>query len=348
MPDAAFWQTPASGPLLRAIASALDGLAQGSAVNASIAVALSGGADSAMLAAHAARVARQRGLALHCLHVHHGLQASADDWQEHAHTLARLLGLSCHTCYVRIEAAASRSDGIESAARDARYAALAGLAHALGIQHVLLAHHLDDQAETVLLRLLRGAGPTGLAAMAPLTVRDGITYARPWLDIRRDLILAQAGAFARHTGWKPVQDPTNVDEHYTRAAVRERLAPALNDRWPGWQGALARHARQSAELRDILDEVAAQDFATLAPSADGTDFSLAAWRLLSAPRQALVLRHWLAGLGLRMPTDARLRDLMRQLRQLHALGHDRQMQVKHGDYLIVCKRGRVGVERAVY
>ncbi len=235
MPDAAFWQTPASGPLLRAIASALDGLAQGSAVNASIAVALSGGADSAMLAAHAARVARQRGLALHCLHVHHGLQASADDWQEHAHTLARLLGLSCHTCYVRIEAAASRSDGIESAARDARYAALAGLAHALGIQHVRCWRITSTtKPETVLQYCAccagRAYGPWPPWRRLPL--RDGITYARPWPGhIRRDPHSGPGGAPLPGTrAGSQCLDPTNVDEHYTRACcARTGWASTLND-----------------------------------------------------------------------------------------------------------------------
>src|SRR5690606_21247283 len=111
--------------------------------------------------------------------------------------------------------------------------------------------------------------------------------------------------------------------------------------WPGWQGNLLRHARQSAELKEVLDEVAAQDFGTLDPSADGGSFSLAAWRGLSHGRQALVLRYWLSQLSQRMPTDARLQEIMRQLRGLHALGHDRQMQVKHGRAWIRCLKGRV-------
>ena len=179
------------------------------------------------------------------------------------------------------------------------------------------------------------------AAMSPRSVRDGLTYLRPWLDIGRQAILQQAREFADLSGWAPVQDPTNADDSYTRAAVRERLAPALNERWPGWQGNLLRHARQSAELKDVLDEVACQDFSTLDPSADARNFSLAAWRSLSKGRQALVLRYWLATLGQRMPTDARLQDVMRQLRGLHALGHDRQMQVKHGNAWIRCLKGRV-------
>lgn len=336
MLNEAFWYEFGSASLIRAIDKALAALPQ---VPQRMAVGLSGGADSAMLAVHAALYARRKGIELHCFHVHHGLQDAADVWQDHAHVLASLLRLACHSYVAQVDL--SNGDGIESAAREARYRALALLAGQAGVQHILLAHHRDDQAETVMLRLLRGTGPTGMAAMAPRSTRDGITYLRPWLDIGRPTILEQARGFADLSGWSPVQDPTNADDSYTRAAVRERLAPALNARWPGWQGSLLRHARQSAELKEVLDEVACQDFRTLDPSADASSFSLAAWRQLSPGRQALVLRYWLAQLGQRMPTDARLQDVMRQLRGLHALGHDRQMQVKHGNAWIRCLKGRV-------
>lgn len=325
--------------IIEAVSRALDALPESPET---LAVALSGGADSAMLAVHATLVARQRGVALHCFHIHHGLQSHADAWQKHVHDLGQLLGVACHSVCVDVDDACH--DGIESAARDARYAALADLAKHVGVGTVLLAHHRDDQAETVLLRLLRGAGPTGLAAMAPQSLRQGVRYVRPLLDIDRALILKQAEQFAQLTGWCPVHDPTNADDAYTRAAVRERLAPHLNERWPGWQRILARHARQSAETARVLDEVAADDFSGLEPGDAGRSFSLEAWRRLSAPRQALALRYWLAQAGLRMPTDARLQDMMRQMRGLHALGHDRHMRVKHGDRFICCTRGRVFLE----
>lgn len=325
--------------ILKAIGAALDGLPERPL---RFAVALSGGADSAMLAAHAALVAQQRGIELHCFHVHHGLQRHADAWQTHVHDLCQLLHVACHSVCIEVNDAGR--DGIESAARDARYAALAGLAEHAGVDTIMLAHHRNDQAETVLLRLLRGAGPTGLSAMAPESLRQGFRYLRPLLDIDRAHILAQAARFSQLTGWRPVHDPTNSDDAYTRAAVRERLAPHLNERWPGWQSILARHARLSGETALVLDEVASHDFAGLEPDHAKHSFSLAAWRRLSAPRQALVLRYWLAQAGLRMPSDARLHDLMRQMRGLHALGHDRQMRVKHGGHFVCCIRGRVFIE----
>jgi tRNA(Ile)-lysidine synthase len=307
---------------------------------ASLGVALSAGADSAMLALHAARAARDLGLTLHCFHVHHGLQADADEWCARAHRLAGLLGVSCHSCRVRVDA---EGRGLEAAARAARYAALAELAARAGTVHVLLAHHQDDQAETVLLRLLRGAGPLGLAAMAPVMERDGLHYHRPWLRQPRVRILACAERFAAATGWRAVQDPSNLDCRYARGIVRAELAPLLDVRWPAWRRTLARHAGQAGELSQWLSEAVARDWAGLDPDADGRGFSLAAWRALPEPRQAPLLRDWLQGLGLRMPTEARLQAWLRQLRGVHALGHDRGVRLRHEGVWIVVRRGRVAL-----
>ena len=265
-----------------------------------------------MLALHAAAVARELGAGLVLLHVHHGLQAAADGWQDQVEALAGLLGLPLRQARVEVDAAGGK--GIEAAARDARYAALARLAADEGVGLILLAHHRNDQAETVLLRLLRGTGLAGMAAMAPLTSRDGLAYLRPWLEQDRETILRAARQFADASGWQPVQDPTNADPRYTRGALRALLAPVLDARWPGWRAIVARHARHMAEAGEILDEVARDDFTALEPDADGVSFSLAAWRQLSPARQVHVLRHWLERNGARMPTEARMNDLLRQLR----------------------------------
>ncbi len=302
---------------------------------------LSGGADSAMLAVHAHLWAISRGIELHFFHVHHGLQAMADQWQETVHELARRLHRPCHSLRAQVRPEKLSADGMESAARDARYQALAQMADFVGVQDILLAHHQDDQAETVLLRLLRGAGPTGLGAMAPSLARDGLTYWRPWLEQPRVTILGDSERFTAATGWAAVQDPTNAHPDYTRGALRELLTPALNARWPGWQSVLQRQARLSRETRDVLESVARQDLQALELGDDGRSFSLAAWRRLEPARQSLAIRHWLQGQGAGMPTEARLAELMRQLRGLHALGHDRQLQLKHGPWLIRCVRGRV-------
>lgn len=307
-----------------------------------IAVALSGGADSAMLAVHAAAEAQPLGIALVLFHVHHGLQADADAWARQARALGGALSLPVFEARVQVPEATGK--GIEAAARDARYAALAGLARDQAVSHVLLAHHRNDQAETVLLRLLRGTGLAGMAAMAPSLERDGLVYLRPWLEQDRAPILQAAHAVEAACGWRAVQDPTNADPRYTRAALRELLAPVLDARWPGWRAILARHARHMAQAAQILDEVAREDYAALDPSPDGASFSLQAWRALSPARQAQVLRYWLARNGARMPTEARMADLLRQLRGLHSLGHDRQLRVEQAGHVIRCHRGRVWVE----
>ena len=336
MPKLASGQPFGSERLVQAIAHSVAALPERPE---GLAVAVSGGPDSAMLAVHASIFAQQEPLPLHFFYIHHGLQKPAEPWQAHVHDLAQYLRVPCHS--LRIQVDLSRGDGVEAAARDARYAALARLSRQAGVDHILLAHHRNDQAETVLLRLLRGTGPTGLAAMAPVARRQGLTYLRPWLNVDRAVILSLAGAFAELTGWRAVRDPANSDDKYTRSALRARLAPELNQRWPGWQRNLARHARQSAQVAQVLDEVCASDFAGLDPSEDGRSFSLAAWRELSPARQALVLRHWLALFDQPMPSDARLQDAMRQLRGLHAMGHDRQMRVRHGAVWIRCVKGRV-------
>lgn len=307
----------------------------------SIGVAVSGGSDSAMLAVAAAEHARSSGLDLHLFHIHHGLQQSADEWAHRVHDLAHQLAVPCHSRRVLIDSQTGK--GIEAAAREARYTALCDLAKKVGVRVILLGHHQHDQAETVLLRLLRGAGPEGLAAMANRTEREGIVYLRPWLTVDRTDILRVAQQYAVQTGWQFVIDPTNTDDRYARAAVRTRLAPVLDQRWPGWRDRLVRHAAQAAQTCEVLEEVAHADLQRLDFHEDNRSFSLRMWRELSAARQALVLRYWLDLHGLPMPTQSRLDDLMRQLRQVHALGFDRALSVRHAGSIIVCARGRVSV-----
>ncbi|QTC01896.1 tRNA lysidine(34) synthetase TilS [Alcaligenes sp. SORT26] len=297
-----------------------------------------------MLAVHAHLWASRRKVTLHFFHIHHGLQALADQWQWHVHELAARLQRPCHSLRVQVQSRSLSADGMESAARDARYQGLAELAQFAGLQHVLLAHHQDDQAETVLMRLLRGTGITGLGAMAPHMQRDHLDYWRPWLDQPRSRILQASHDFALATGWHAVQDPTNINPDYTRGAVRDLLTPVLDARWPGWQGRLQRQAQLSRETQDVLDSVARQDWLTLQADETGRSFSLSAWRQLEPARQSMVIRYWLQEQGAGLPTQARLAELLRQLRSVHAQGHDRNLIWKHGQNLIRCVRGRVQIE----
>ena len=321
--------------LKQALQSALSRLPE----HAPVAVALSGGADSAALAIVAAQVCQATKRPLHFFHIHHGLLAQADGWVEQVRALACLLNTPIEVVYVKV--AQNSGLGIEGAARESRYAALVSMAARHQTQALLLAHHRQDQAETVLLRLLRGAGVRGLAAMQPDTERHGLRMLRPFLDLDRADLVAYVADFTRQTGWLPIQDPSNTDPKYARGALRSELIPVLQTHWPAWQQTLTRHARQAAETVEILDEVAASDLAGLDIDLLDQSFSLKLWRELSHARQALVLRYWLQQQGVAMPGDRRLADLLRQLRELHALGHDRDLLWQHGQTELRCRRGRV-------
>lgn len=314
-----------------------------------VAVALSGGIDSVALALVAAQVCRGKH-PLHFFHIHHGLLPEADGWVQHLAQFAQALGVPLRVRRVHVDL--DQGLGIEASARQARYEALADLASEHSVSAILLAHHQQDQAETVLLRLLRGAGVLGLGAMQKDVARQGMRLLRPWLDVERTQLVAVAQDYAARTGWSAVQDPSNTDPHYKRGAFRTELLPTLEKHWPAWRQTLVRHAKQAVEVSEILDEVAARDWLTLEPTqvhagsvpdAFGQSFSLAAWRVLSPARQALVLRYWLGQHHIPMPGERRLADLMRQLRHLHALGHDRDLHWQHGAVSVRCVKGRIAL-----
>lgn len=322
---------------LRALQQALTNFSSDQAV----AVALSGGTDSVALALVAAEVCAQRAQPLYFFHIHHGLMPEADAWAEHLSELSRALAVPLIVRHVRVDL--GQGLGTEASAREARYQALAELAAEHQVAAILLAHHQQDQAETVLLRLLRGAGVLGLSAMQEDVERQGLRLLRPWLEIERADLVAIAHDYAHRTGWHAVEDPSNIDPQYKRGAFRTELVPVLEQHWPAWRQTLVRHARQAADVSEILEEVVALDWQTLEPEASGQSFSLKAWRDLSPARQALVLRYWLDQQQLAMPGERRLADLMRQLRQLHALGHDRELLWQHGSHTVRCLRGRVSL-----
>lgn len=305
-----------------------------------VAVALSGGTDSVALALVATQMCLlQR--PLYFFHIHHGLLPEADAWVDHLVELARLLEVPLSVRHVQVDL--GQGLGTEASAREARYEALAALAVEHQVGALLLAHHQQDQAETVLLRLLRGAGVLGLSAMQDDAERQGMRLLRPWLEIERADLSAIVGEFSARTGWQVVEDPSNADPQYKRGAFRIELVPVLEKHWPAWRQTLTRHAKQAAEVTEVLDEVASLDWQALEPDETGQSFSLKAWRALSPARQALVLRYWLAQQQVAMPGERRLAELMRQLRQLHALGHDRALLWQHGSHTVRCLRGRVSL-----
>ena len=237
---------PSVAEVRRAVRAALEG------IDGSVVVALSGGPDSLALAAATAFEAPRAGIRAEAVVVDHGLQEGSDAVAAAAADKARALGLEARVVAVRV----GSTDGPEAAAREARYAALARAAADIGAEAVLLGHTLDDQAETVLLGLARGAGATSLSGMAPAR-RDatGPAWVRPLLAVRRRTTVAACAG----EGLDPWTDPHNADPVYTRVRVRERVLPVLEaELGPGVAEALARTAEQlredAAAFQDMIDE----------------------------------------------------------------------------------------------
>ena len=318
--------TGAIAPLRAALA---DALGQHGMRGSRVAIALSGGRDSIALLDAAAAVAGAAGVSLVACHVHHGLSARADEWAGFCRRAAgdRAIPFALE----RVSVVASRASGIEAAARHARYAALAAMAHAAAARAVLLAHHQDDQAETVLLQLLRGAGPRGLAAMPAAHVEGGLLWLRPWLDAPRAAIERYVAAAALAY----VDDESNTSPRFRRNALRSTVVPALRGIAPGYPATLARAAAHQAEAAALLHELAARD---AAPYWDGRSLDRAALTLLPDARARNVMRWFLHQHGLAPPSAARVEALLAQVR---AAGPDAAVRVRHAGRDIGLHRGRI-------
>lgn len=247
-----------------------------------LAVAVSGGRDSTALLHATVRAGRAQGLRVHALHVHHGLQRQADDWAEHVHAQCRRWGAEFQLA--RLSGQPAPAESVEAWARRERYAALARLATGVGCDTVLLAHHRRDQAETVLLQLMRGAGARGLAAMPAAAQRQGITWLRPWRDQPRQAIEAYVKRY--RLSW--VDDDSNDNPRFARNQLRQAVWPALDQAFPGAEAALAFAARRAADEAAALIELAAADAEAVVE--DGA-LLIEPWRRLSPARQVLQLRH---------------------------------------------------------
>ena len=229
-----------------------------------VAVGLSGGVDSVVLL-HAL----SRHLPVRAVHVHHGLSGNADAWARFCRALCRRLGVPLTVRRVRIR---KNGKGLEAAAREARYAVF----DRLPVEAVALAHQLDDQAETVLMNLLRGAGARGASGIPVVRRFHGKLLVRPLLEVPRELIVD----YARQHGLPWIEDESNAAEDLTRNFLRRRIGPLLAERYPRWRQALARAARHFSRA-----ELDAQK----------------------------VVRTFLAGKGLRAPSEAKLAEMVRQL-----------------------------------
>ena len=267
-------------------------------------VALSGGLDSTVLL-HALAAARElRPLDLAAIHVDHGLSPAAGDWADHCRRLCDHLAVPL--TLRRLALQRQRGESLEALARAGRYAALSAIAGPGDL--VLTAQHQDDQAETLLLALLRGSGVKGLAAMPRLARLGGAWLLRPLLGYRRDELLA----YARAQGLTWIEDPSNGDLDFDRNFLRARILPVLAERWPACAASLSRSAAHCAEAQGLIAGLAARELALLGGSRPGT-LSLAGLAAREPALQAAVLRHWLTGLGLPTPDSRHLGRIRAEL-----------------------------------
>jgi len=291
----------------------------------SVCVAFSGGLDSTVLLEILARLRGDAGFALLARHVHHGLSRNADRWAEACAAFARSRDVPFSVERVSVER--GHPAGPEAAAREARQAALSRS----GADFVALAHHRDDQAETVLLQALRGTGVKGLSAMAPARQAGGTVWLRPLLDEPREAL----AAYARRYQLDWIEDESNELAAFDRNYLRHEVMPALERRFPQYRDSLARLARHAAQASALIDAVAGEDCARLA---DGDGLSAAGLAALDPARRAHVLRRFLADRGLAMPGAARLSDMERQLTGAR---DGAQVLLRHDGRAIVRHRGRI-------
>ena len=303
-------------------------------------VGFSGGVDSVVLLDSLARLRRPLRFRLAALHVNHQLSPDAGRWAAFCKTFCRERGVRFKSVKVRV----ARGDSMEAAARSARYAAYAREP----ADYVVLAQHQDDQAETVLLQLLRGAGVKGLAAMPPIrkakvesrksevessvvSHQSSPSILRPLLDATRAEILE----YAKRRGLKWVEDESNANTYFQRNFLRHEVLPVIARRFPGYRGTLARSAQHLAEASRVLDEVAAAD---AAGHMDEGTLAVEALRRLPAARAKNLLRHFLSRRGVSMPGAERLDEA---LRQALTAKEDARVLVGVGDFELRRFEGRL-------
>jgi len=266
-------------------------------------VALSGGADSAVLLTALSQLDPPfRRLPVRAVHVDHGLQPAAADFSCACEALCRRLGVRLDAISVTVDAHGGLS--LEAAARTARYA---GLAREFQRGECLVtAHHAEDQAETLLLQLLRGAGLKGMSAMPVCRPWQGGWHLRPLLAVTK----AELRKFGDQAGVLAVHDPMNDDPRFDRVYLRRQLWPFIEARWPGAATALSRGARHIAEGQELLEQAAAKSVQALR---DGNTLSVTGLRLLSPTEQVNTLRYWIDANNVALPSTSRLIEALRQI-----------------------------------
>jgi tRNA(Ile)-lysidine synthase len=270
----------------------------------------------------------QQGRALLAFHVHHGLQAAANSFATHCEVTVEQIRsappIKLHV--IRLQIALEKGYSAEERARAERYKALADMAQHHGADCVLLAQHADDQAESVLLALTRGAGLAGMSGMAARFERHGTAFARPWLGVAR----GDLEAWVRDNKLGFVTDPTNTDQRYTRNALRARVLPALQTVAPSFRASLARSAEHAAQAQELLDEYAHISLQVLSVSYDKYAISIVACMQLSEAQLSNALRYWLKTVHGTQASAAQLAELQAQIATSQRHGAPRKLSIKVG------------------
>lgn len=288
-------------------------------------VAFSGGPDSLALLHALSRLDRPEPVT--AVHVDHRLDRESSNRATMAGRLAEGLGVAFESLAVDVD---TRGPGPEAAARRARYRALAARMNPADI--LLTAHHADDQAETLLLQMMRGAGPRGLSGMPRVRPLEPGYLARPLLDLPRSAITE----YIRRHGLEPVMDPGNADLQRDRNFLRHRVLPRLAERWPDFATHMSRAAGLQADARRAVDELAGLDLAGVTTSPGVVD--IAALGELPEYRRAPLLRHWCRQQGLEPPSARRLAEL---LAQIIPCGDDNRSEIRWHDHALRAWRGRL-------
>jgi len=267
-------------------------------------IGFSGGMDSHVLLHAMAALGERLSVPLRAIHVDHGLQAQSAAWAGHCESVCRNLNIPLETFSLQLKPI--KGESLEAVAREARYGVLAR--EIRPGEMLLTAHHQDDQAETLLLQLLRGAGLSGLAAMPELTRFDKGIHARPLLDSTRD----ELTRYATDVGLQWIEDTSNQDIEFDRNYLRHQVVPLLKARWPAMSRTLSRSAGHCAEADRLIEALLSRELEQIHDPADGT-LCVSSLNALPAGQLAPLLRLWIGRRGYALPGSAILERIITEV-----------------------------------
>ena len=275
-------------------------------------IGYSGGVDSRVLLELFARLRSSiTDVELVALHMNHGLQLASAHWSEHCAATCQGLGIPFHA--IELQLTIPPGESTEAVARTARYAAFRTFMQQGDV--LVLGHHQDDQVETLLLQLLRGAGPHGLAAMAEEKNFAPGKAIRPLLNIRR----AEIESYARENALTWIEDPSNQSLQFDRNYLRHQLLPKLEQRWPSYRKTISRAAGHQANATKLLEDLARLDIQVCSPNFEHR-LHLNEMKKLSIERQQNLVRYWIRSQGFSLPNQKMLVEILAIAQLEGALG----------------------------